>query len=57
MLVVEELLSMVSQRDQQELIDIINLHGGQRKSYNMWLFHSINAAENFVFLYKLKYEN
>lgn len=57
MLVVDELLDMTNQRDRNELIDIIDQYGAERKSYNMWLFSSVKDAENFVFIYKLKHEN
>lgn len=57
MLVVDELLDMTNQRDRNELIGIIDEYGAERKSYNMWLFSSVEAAENFVFIYKLKHEN
>jgi len=54
---VEELLDMSAWRDQEDLVEIVNDSGATRKSYNMWLFPDIKSAEEFIFMYKLKYEN
>ena len=57
MLEVEELLNMSAWRDQEELISVINDSGASRKAYNMWLFPDVRSAEEFIFMYRLKYEN
>ncbi len=54
---VEELLDMSAWRDQEELVEIINSSGASRKAYNMWLFPTVADAEEFVFMYRLKYED
>lgn len=54
---VDELLNMSAWRDQEELVEIINQSGASRKSYNMWLFPTVKDAEEFVFMYRLKYED
>jgi hypothetical protein len=54
---VEELLEMTGPRDQNELIQVINDSGASRKSYNEWLFPDLQSAEDFVFMYRLKYED
>lgn len=54
---VDELLEMSAWRDQEELIAVINDSGASRKSYNQWLFPDRQSAEDFVFMYRLKYED
>jgi hypothetical protein len=54
---VEELLNMSAWRDQEELVEVINSSGASRKAYNMWLFPTVADAEEFVFMYRLKYED
>lgn len=54
---VDELLDMSAWRDQEELVEIINSSGASRKAYNMWLFPTVADAEEFVFMYRLKYED
>ena len=48
---------MSAWRDQEELVKIVNDSGASRKSYNEWLFPDIQSAEEFVLMYKLKYED
>jgi len=57
MLEVDELLEMSAWRDQEELVKIINDSGASRKSYNEWLFPDQQSAEEFVLMYRLKYED
>lgn len=57
LLVVEELLALSAWRDQEDLITVVNDSGASRKSYNEWLFPDLRSAEEFMLLYKLKYEN
>lgn len=41
-----------------DLIDLIAREfGARRMAYNMWEFESFNKAEEFIFVYRLKYEN
>lgn len=54
---VDELLEMTGLRDQDELIKVVNDSGASRKSYNEWLFPDLQSAEDFVFMYRLKYED
>lgn len=54
---VDELLEMSAWRDQEELITIVNDSGASRKSYNEWLFPDQQSAEEFMLMYKLKYED
>lgn len=54
---VEELLDMSAWRDQEELVKIVNDSGASRKSYNEWLFPDMQSAEEFVLMYRLKYED
>lgn len=54
---VDELLNMSAWRDQEELVKIVNDSGASRKSYNEWLFPDIQSAEEFVLMYRLKYED
>ncbi len=54
---VDELLEMSAWRDQEELVKIINDSGASRKSYTEWLFPDRQSAEEFVLMYRLKYED
>jgi hypothetical protein len=56
MLEVDELFGMDRLRDQEELVEIVNTSGATRKAYHMWLFPTVKDAEEFIFMYKLKYE-
>lgn len=41
-----------------ELIDIIAIEfAGRRMAYNMWEFENKDKAEEFIFMYRLKYAN
>lgn len=41
-----------------DLIDIIAQEfGARRMAYNMWEFESNHKAEEFIFIYRLKYAN
>jgi len=52
---VDELLYLTSAREQEELADMVSATGASRKSFNTWLFPTYRSAEEFVFVYKLKY--
>jgi hypothetical protein len=52
---VDEMLDLTSEREQNELAEMINASGASRKSFNTWLFPSHKSAEEFVFMYNLKY--
>lgn len=54
---VEEMIAMTCQRDVEEMISLLDSTGATRKSFNTWLFPTVKLAEEFVFMYKLKYEN
>ena len=47
--------------DAPVLVDAINVlaeeFNGRRMAYNMWEFESYARAEEFAFMYRLKYEN
>ena len=41
-----------------ELIDLIATEfAGRRMAYNMWEFENKEKANEFIFMYRLKYEN
>lgn len=41
-----------------DVIDIVAKEfGGRRMAYNMWEFESNKKAEEFIFMYRLKYAN
>jgi hypothetical protein len=41
-----------------EVIDIIaEEFAGRRMAYNMWEFENREKADEFIFMYRLKYEN
>lgn len=54
---VEELLDEMTHRDQVYLVSIVNDSGASRKSFNEWLFPDRQSAEEFVFMYSLKYDD
>ena len=41
----------------QDVVDLAKEHGSRRVAYNMWEFKDQQAAEEFIFLYRLTYEN
>ena len=48
----------VEQSLRADVIDTIAQEfGARRMAYNMWEFESANKAEEFIFVYRLKYEN
>ena len=54
-LYVDEMLSLTSMKEQEDLAALVNSTGASRKSFNTWLFPTYKSAEEFVFMYKLKY--
>lgn len=54
---VDELLEITGHRDQEYLIGIINDSGATRKGFNIWLFPDMESANEFVFIYNLKYDS
>lgn len=57
MLEVDELMNMSTRRDQEDLVKIVEQSGATRKAYHMWLFPTVRDAEEFVLMYRLKYED
>ena len=39
------------------VIALANEHGARRTAYNMWEFKNQKAVEEFIFIYRLTYEN
>lgn len=39
------------------VIALAKEHNARRTAYNMWEFKNQKSAEEFIFLYRLKYEN
>jgi hypothetical protein len=39
------------------VVALARLQGARRTAYNMWEFKDKKAVEEFIFLYKLTYEN
>lgn len=54
---VDEMVGMTLPRDVNEMIELLNETGASRKSFNTWLFPTVKSAEEFVFMYRLKYAN
>lgn len=52
---VDEMLYLTSGREQEDMAELVNSSGATRKSFNTWLFPSYKSAEEFVFMYRLKY--
>jgi len=57
LLEVDEMVEMSHTKDIEEMVTLVNESGASRKSFNTWLFPTISSAEEFVFMYQLKYEN
>lgn len=57
LLYVDEMLELTSNREQEEMAELVNATGASRKSFNTWLFPTYKSAEEFVFFYNLKYGN
>lgn len=55
LLEVEEMTTLVNPRDVNEIVELVNSTGASRKSFNTWLFPTVESAEEFVFMYRLKY--
>lgn len=51
------MVGMTLPRDVNEMIELLNETGASRKSFNTWLFPTVKSAEEFVFMYRLKYAN
>ena len=41
----------------EAIVAMANEHGARRTSYNMWEFKNQKSVEEFIFLYRLTYEN
>jgi hypothetical protein len=53
----EEFYSIHLSETVDAVIALANEHGARRTAYNMWEFKDKKSAEEFIFLYRLKYEN
>lgn len=51
----EELYSISDDRRADAITDICTEFSGRRTAYNMWKFDNIKLAEEFIFMYSLKY--
>jgi hypothetical protein len=41
----------------EAIVAMANEHGARRTAYNMWEFKDKRAVEEFIFIYRLTYEN
>lgn len=53
----EEFYSIHLSETVDAVIALAKEHGARRTSYNMWEFKNQKAVEEFIFVYRLKYEN
>jgi hypothetical protein len=53
----EEFYSIHLSETVDAVVSLANEHGARRTAYNMWEFKDKKSAEEFIFLYRLKYEN
>jgi hypothetical protein len=54
---VQEFYRLQEVKTVQAVVDLAKEHGARRVAYNMWEFKDQQAAEEFIFLYRLTYEN
>jgi hypothetical protein len=54
---VQEFYRLQEVKTVQAVVDLAKEHGARRTAYNMWEFKDQQAAEEFIFLYRLTYEN
>ena len=53
----EEFYSIHLSETVDAVVALANEHSARRTAYNMWEFKDKTAIEEFIFLYRLKYEN
>jgi hypothetical protein len=53
----EEFYSIHLTETVDAVVALANEHGARRTAYNMWEFKNNKDAEEFIFLYRLTYEN
>ena len=53
----EEFYSIHLSETVDAVVALANEHHARRSAYNMWEFKDKKSAEEFIFLYRLKYEN
>ena len=53
----EEFYKLVVQETMDAVCALAQEHNARRTAYNMWEFKTQKSAEEFIFIYRLKYEN
>ena len=53
----EEFYRLVTEETVNAVVAMTEEYGARRTAYNMWEFENKEKAEEFVFMYRLKYEN
>jgi hypothetical protein len=53
----EEFYSIHLRETMDAVVTSAKAHGARRTAYNMWEFKDKKTAEEFIFLYRLTYEN
>jgi hypothetical protein len=53
----EEFYSIHLTETVDAVVALAKEHGARRTAYNMWEFKNQKAVEEFIFLYRLTYEN
>lgn len=53
----EEFYSIHLSETVDAVVALADEQGARRTAYNMWEFKDKKSAEEFIFLYRLKYEN
>lgn len=53
----EEFYRLVLPETVEAVVALAKEHNARRTSYNMWEFKNQKSAEEFIFIYRLKYEN
>jgi hypothetical protein len=53
----EEFYSIVSDETVDAIVNLAKDHEARRTAFNMWEFKNQKSAEEFIFLYRLTYEN
>ena len=53
----EEFYSIHLTETVDAVVALAKEHGARRTAYNMWEFKNQTAVEEFIFLYRLTYEN
>jgi hypothetical protein len=53
----EEFYSIVTEETVDAVVALAKEHDARRTAYNMWEFKNQKTVEEFIFIYRLKYEN